>query len=826
MKTFNTEQLNAIPLTELARGLNIQQVGDNGNFQCFSAEHNNQEEKPSLSIKDGKGFHCHKKCGATGKGAISFYQQYTNCEFQEACEKLSAMYNIPTIEGKVIRQKSPKYKDLLKYKKYLQHSEQFNKQDTALAKRAAKELKSRGISLAVAQKYKIAVIENFFISQIKKYNDQNKTDTKTNYDVIAFPIYSESFEYIGLKYRLFANDYKQLPKEVGLAKSMTLSGSKTGLLFDLKIIQEANEIILTEGEIDGLSLASLGFENVVINLGGVGNCMKTIKSLCLDKKVISLYDNDKTGKEANHKLVEALKRPVYTIELPCAEGKEKTDVNDKINEGWGKEKFIEAMAHTTLLGAENKSINNPSEFLKYLKQQATVKHVYSSGIIEEKYYHLVYCPDPFIIFSDRSFVQLQEGNTFTYQKIKYQLKQSPIPKKLLSSINSISKEGVVKFIEESTSIEKKAIFSTLTNTLNLYYEFYDNKESEVISCHIIHSYLLNLFGKTVYLLLLGERATGKSSLQVLMSKLQFNGCFSGKSTVPVTVRKVHCFQVALNLDELEKVSQDDKKTITGVFNTGYIKGGTYEVTDMTQQKDSDQIKSFHTFGTKTFSVNSIKGFDDSLISRCFTINTVKNTKRIQDIMSLTLKEEESFQNIRNATFIYCMTHWKEIQNSFKEAKSFFESKNIMGRSADTLAILGGIHFHFNEDKEFFNYLMTHDEFNEDDKKNLRLEIILDYLEEKLENYTCQEGSSSEVEFSNEELVNEVNEKLDPNDEFKATANSIAILLKSHRIIDSIHARKGRISSGNNKGKTQYFVQYKHLVSILERQGRCKNSEPD
>ncbi|MBT4937046.1 hypothetical protein HON22_03940 [Candidatus Peregrinibacteria bacterium] len=373
MKQYNSEQLKALHLTQLAQDLNIKKA-PSGLFECFGAAHKNQEKRASLSMADGKGFYCHKSCGIKGSEAIALAKQYYNCEFLEACEKLSQMYNIPLSEGEINQLKSPKYKELLKYENFLEYSEIFSKQESVAARRAKKELEGRGISFEEAQKYNVAVIENLFISQIKQYNDQNKTDTKTNYDVIAFPMYNSKFEYTGLKYRLFADDYKQIPKEIGLAKSMTLSGSKTGLLFIPENIKEAPEVLCCEGEIDGLSLGSLGFENIIINLGGVGNCMELIKFSCIDKKVISLYDNDKAGKKANVRFSEILKRPIHTVELPCAEGKEKTDINDKIQEGWKKEHFEEAIQNAKLLEME-KSAND--EIKRYERNDVVIeKHLF------------------------------------------------------------------------------------------------------------------------------------------------------------------------------------------------------------------------------------------------------------------------------------------------------------------------------------------------------------------------------------------------------------------------------------------------------------------
>lgn len=828
-KIYNSDALKNIPLNSLAEDLGIQRKSNDTNFECFSPEHKNQEQRPSLSIKDEEGFYCHKNCGVKGTDAIAFYQQYSNCNFQEACEWLSKKYSISILEGDIntqgLQKPSPKYSDLLTYEKYLEYAKEFKNQTSPVSRQAKKELEGRNISLETAIQYQVAVIENLFIPKIQAYNDSNNAKLETNYDVLAFPMFNTKGIYIGMKYRLFHDDFQKTPKEAGLQKSMTLTGSKSGLLFITEGIQNTSEILLCEGEIDGLSLASLGFKNVLINLGGVGNCIPLIKKICLDKKVISLYDQDEAGKKANTSLCKKLSRPLHIVDLPCSEGKETTDVNDKILEGWETDEFEAAIEDAKVLGEiKGETIKTHEGFLSYLRSSSNIQPVYSSGIIDNKFYHLIYCPKPFVIFSDKSFVEIEDNGRFIYQDQEYRLRQSPIPESISDSIHTVNKEAIAQFIEKKCAIEKTQLFSMLITILKKYYEFYEEKEVEIIVCHIIHSYILGLLGRTVYLLLVGEKGTGKSSLQTLMSKLQFNGCFSGKSSVPVTVRKVHCFQAALNLDEFEKMPKEEKQIVTGVFNTGYLQGGTYEITDMQQTKASDQIKSFYTFSTKTFSANSSKGFDDSLISRCFSINTIKNTQKISDIHCLSQKEEQVFQNIRNELFRYCMEHWEELKASYLQAKEFFESKGIMGRVSDTLGILGGVHYHFNNNIAFYSYLMKREQFCEDEKKNPRVEIIFDYLENKLSTYICNEDSEIEVVFTNQELVDEINDKLEPGEEFMATAKSISVLLKSYRILDSVHSRSERMTQGVNKGKTKYLVQYHHLCSILGRQGRFMSED--
>lgn len=817
MNEFNKEAFQNIPLTDLAENLGINHKGNSGNWECFNTSHQNQQTKPSLTITNEQGYYCHK-CGMKGTDAIGLFQAFKQCTFPEALQGLAQLYNITIKMNQTKPTKSPKYSELLQGEKYLEYAQIFKEQKTVSAQKAKRELENRQINLETANKYQVAIIENLFISQIEKYNKANQTKLKTNYDVISFPMYNAQNEYTGLKYRMFKNDFEKIPSETGVKKSMVLSKSKTGLIYNKAEIEKAEEVLLCEGEIDGLSLASLGFENVVINLGGVGNCMEAIKTVCKDKKIISLYDNDQAGQIANKKLAEIVKRPVFIAKLPLASGKEKTDINDKMLEGWGKADFEKCIVQAEK--SEGK-ITTKESFINYLQTENSVNHVYSTGIIHNQFYHLIYCPDPYIIFSNRTFAEVKD-NCFEFEEKMFSLKQAPIPEKISSSINTISKKGIADFISAKRTYSKDEIFTKLKETLKAYYDFYEKKEMYVVACHIIHTYLLGIFGKTVYLLLSGEKSTGKSSLQLLMSKLQLNGNFAGKSSVPVTIRKIHSFQCSLNLDELEKIPKDEKKIMTGVFNTGYSQGGTYEIVDMNQKKTENQIKQYFTFCAKTFSVNNLKSFDDSLLSRCFTVNTIKNTKPVKDIHNQESEQEKMFQEIRDSLFVYCLEHWQEMRKSYKTTKEHLNEKGVMGRTADSLAILGGIYFYFDSDDTFLDYLIEHENFDEDEKKNERAEIVFDLLEEKFQN---NHSNNENIEFTNLELVDEINRLTNAFDKYKATANSVGVLLRSYRIIDAKNAQTERITNGKNKGRTNYSVRLKHLERILKGQGRLiKNNQ--
>ena len=263
MIKYQDEKIKLIPLTDLAEKLEInKQKG--WNWECFSTKHKNQKQRPSLSITNDNWFNCHK-CDIKWWNAVDLYMNNFSCWYQQALEALSEMYHISYEEMEEFK-KSPKHSDLLIEGNYKKCIEDFKNHVSELSVKAKNELDGRKISFDTAKKFKVWVIENLFIPMINTYNEDKWTKIETNYDVISFPILDNDRRFIWLKYRLFDEDYKSLPVDIGIWKSMNLWGSKVWLMHSSEGIDKSDEVLLCEWETDWLSLISLWYDNVVINM--------------------------------------------------------------------------------------------------------------------------------------------------------------------------------------------------------------------------------------------------------------------------------------------------------------------------------------------------------------------------------------------------------------------------------------------------------------------------------------------------------------------------------------------------------------------------------
>lgn len=461
-----------------------------------------------------------------------------------------------------------------------------------------------------------------------------------------------------------------------------------------------------------------------------------------------------------------------------------------------------------------------------LKEESRIEKIPLTGVVNGKFYHTVFIPDkteyrPFVLFEDGAnfpVVHQKEGkNRYIYSFIciddQHLIFRTNEPLWYSEgTTNTINKEGVQMVINKE-SLEANELHELVNAKLVEYYDFYNKEEVSIVFAHIVHTYILGLLGKTFYLLLEGEKNTGKSSLQAVMAQLQHHGSFSGKITMPLLVRKVHFLGATVNLDELDKLHKDEKQVAMGILNSGMYENGTYEIVNMDSKSSQQKMKVFYTFSAKTFSANH-SFFPDSFISRCIVINTIRNKKSVKSLHGCPKAELMTFQAIRNKLFAYCLINGKKIKKDIELVKTELESSSQYGRRCDVFSIIGGVLKHFNCDyKIVLKYLRERDLVNEEDLTDNRYYFALRFLVEKMGK--CVQ--SQLLEFTNEELKDYIIECLDMDDysKFKPTSRSIGSLLRKHRII-SKPSNSERITSGANKGKFKYKVEIVHILEIIDR----------
>ncbi len=188
---------------------------------------------------------------------------------------------------------------------------------------AARLLAERGIGEAVCNRYRITV-------------------QKDNANVLVFPFYNAGGELVTVKYR-----NAKFRKGIDKNKEWFEKGTQP-ILFGMHEARNFEKpLVITEGQIDALSLAECGVENAVSVPNGcssftwVPSCYDWVSQF---PSVIVMGDNENGKITLVDKIAKSFKVPVFYVPSENYYGLK--DANDILRE-YGKEMLLDSLAHAT-----------------------------------------------------------------------------------------------------------------------------------------------------------------------------------------------------------------------------------------------------------------------------------------------------------------------------------------------------------------------------------------------------------------------------------------------------------------------------------------------
>ena len=328
---------------------------------CGHGAHGDGLKKNPRSTKYG--LKCFGACGFSGD-IIGLLQKRRGSDFTEALEEASSLLGISLDDPKPKDQKQTKperKKDTntdinmstTTYTHTHTHTEEASEPEEKdyisyyreCCKRLSETdyLSSRGISLETATKYLIG-----YDTQATPYGESNKTRWKG----LIIPTGKSSYIIRNTDAKA---DKKQRYGKVGEAK-----------LFNSKALKGASSpIVITEGELDALSVLEVGGE--AIGLGSTSNAGKLIEALKSTKPaqpLIIALDNDREGREASEELSQSLrelKLPFYVWNL-YGEAKDANEALQRDRETFSK--VITSLADQIRAEEERKLEAERKEYLQ------------------------------------------------------------------------------------------------------------------------------------------------------------------------------------------------------------------------------------------------------------------------------------------------------------------------------------------------------------------------------------------------------------------------------------------------------------------------------
>jgi len=309
-------------------GRHVQLKKGGANFMGLCPFHG--EKSPSFSVSPSKQFYHCFGCGKNGN-VISFLMEHAGMTFIEAVKDLAQQYGLQVPEDDVSPQDRARAAQVREQQATL--TSVLEKAGAAYIKqlknspRAIDYFKGRGLSGEIARTFGLGYAPEGWrslASVFADYNDpllvesglviagepgeENAAGEAKRYDRfrdrVMFPIRNVKGECIGFGGRVLGDDkpkYLNSPETPVFSKGRELYG-----LFEARTaLREHGYALVTEGYMDVVALAQLGFANAVATLGTACTAEHVQKLFRFTDAVVFSFDGDSAGRRAARKALEA-----------------------------------------------------------------------------------------------------------------------------------------------------------------------------------------------------------------------------------------------------------------------------------------------------------------------------------------------------------------------------------------------------------------------------------------------------------------------------------------------------------------------------------------
>jgi DNA primase len=322
-QTFIQELVARADVVDIV-GRYVQLKKAGANFQGLCPFH--AEKSPSFSVSPSKQFfHCFG-CGKSGN-AIGFLIDHVGMSFVEAVKDLAQQHGMVVPEEDAspqdrsraveLRQKQATLNSVLEkageaFRKHLKD-----------APRAVDYFKGRGVNGEIAKQFGLGYAPQGWRSLASTFpdyddpllvesglvilNEEDPNDIKRYdrfRDRVMFPIRNIKGECIGFGGRVLSDEkpkYLNSPETPVFSKGRELYG-----LFEARpALRDMGYALVTEGYMDVVALAQLGFPNTVATLGTACTADHVQKLFRFTDAVVFSFDGDAAGRRAAHKAMDA-----------------------------------------------------------------------------------------------------------------------------------------------------------------------------------------------------------------------------------------------------------------------------------------------------------------------------------------------------------------------------------------------------------------------------------------------------------------------------------------------------------------------------------------
>ncbi len=283
------------------------------------------EKSPSFTVSPSKQFYHCFGCGKNGN-AISFLMDHAGMGFVEAVKDLAGQFGMQVPEEDLSPQQRARVAEQREKQNtltsVLEKAGDAYRRELKDTPQAVAYCKGRGLSGDIARRFGLGYAPpgwRSLASVFPEYDDpllvesglvilnQEDPDEEKRYDRfrdrLMFPIRNVKGECIGFGGRVLGDDkpkYLNSPETPVFTKGRELYG-----LFEARTaLREQGFVLVTEGYMDVVALAQLGFANAVATLGTACTAEHVQKLFRFTDAVVFSFDGDNAGRRAARKALE------------------------------------------------------------------------------------------------------------------------------------------------------------------------------------------------------------------------------------------------------------------------------------------------------------------------------------------------------------------------------------------------------------------------------------------------------------------------------------------------------------------------------------------
>jgi len=322
-QSFITDLLNRVDIVDVV-GRYVQLKKGGANYMGLCPFHN--EKSPSFTVSPTKQFYHCFGCGAHGT-SIGFLIEYSGMGFVDAVKDLAQSVGmiVPAVDDKIPpAQRAAQQAQSMALTEALTQACEYYRAQLRQATNAIAYLKGRGLTGEVAARFglgyapagwdglrsvfpdyeALALVESGLVIDRVDEDGGNKKRYDRFRERIMFPIRNTKGQVIGFGGRVLDGGepkYLNSPETPLFNKGQELYG-----LFEARqAIRDAGYVLVTEGYMDVVALAQLGFPQAVATLGTACTNTHVQKLLRQTDNVIFSFDGDNAGRRAARRALEA-----------------------------------------------------------------------------------------------------------------------------------------------------------------------------------------------------------------------------------------------------------------------------------------------------------------------------------------------------------------------------------------------------------------------------------------------------------------------------------------------------------------------------------------